>query len=293
MSRTSTASSSLPSDPPGRAPANPSEVRDRLGALGIRPSKRRGQSFLSDAFVADAEAALLEVPPGAAVLEIGGGLGVLTEALRRRGIGPITVLEIDPRLARHLRETFAPEVRVVVADALEFPLGGFAAVIGNLPYSLATPILLRTFAARVPRVVAMVQAEVADRLAAGPGSRSYGRLSIAARLYGTIELFRSVGPASFVPHPSVASRILRFRGREGPLPVGSTRTLETVVRTLFQARRKQLGNLLPKLTPDPESTAKAARWPPNWDSLRPEALAPEAFFELSNVLDRARDPDSP
>ena len=121
----------------------------------------------------------------------GGGLGVLTEALRRRGIGPLTVLERDRRLARHLRRAFGPEVTVVEGDARTFPVpGNYAAVVGNLPYSVATPILLRLFEARVPRVVAMVQSEVADRLCASPGSKAFGRLTLGAALYGVVEPFQ-------------------------------------------------------------------------------------------------------
>ena len=291
MSRTSTASSSRRSaSDAGTVPAvpeRPDEVREALGALGVRPSKEWGQSFLTDPFVADAEAALVELPPGRPVLEVGGGLGVLTAALLRRRVGPLTVIERDPRLARFLSTTFGDRVRVVRGDALTIPLPTVEAAIGNLPYSLATPLLLRLFEARVPRIVFLVQQEVAERLAAGPGTKTYGRLSIIARLYGSVELFRTVGPDAFTPRPEVMSRIGVHTARGGPLPVPSVSAFEGILRALFSSRRKQLSNLLPRVVPkggDPAELAGHAGWPTGWARQRPEELPPEAYFSLATAL---------
>lgn len=293
MPTTSTGSLSPPraSDPlpPGAVPERPEEVRAALERLGIRPSRAWGQSFLSDPFVADAEAALVELPPGRPVVEIGGGLGVLTAALLRRGIGPLAVVERDPRLAQFLRATFGDRIRVVEGDALEVDLPPADAVVGNLPYSVGTPLLERLFAARVPRIVFLLQREVVERIAAGPGSKTYGRLSIFAQLYGSVELYRIVPPEAFTPRPEVASRLAVHRARPGPLPVPSVPELERIVRTLFGARRKQLGNLLPRLTSsraEAEERASAAGWPPDWAGRRPEELPPEAYFALANAFQR-------
>lgn len=290
MSKTSTASSS----PRKRAapsefgvPEHPEEVRRALTALGVRPSSRWGQSFLTDPFIADAEAALVELPPGKPVVEIGGGLGILTAALLRRGIRPLTVVERDARLAGFLRTTFGDRIRVVVGDALDVELPPADCVIGNLPYSVATPILVRLFERRTPRVVFLIQQEVAERLAAGPGSKQYGRLSLLARLYGKVELFRTVSAAAFSPAPEVESRLGVHHARAGSLPVASVPNFERVVRTLFSSRRKQLGNLLPRLataTRDAAMLARDAGWPNDWVTLRPEQLPPEAFFALSDRL---------
>ena len=292
MSRTSTDSSSPrePDSPPGIAavPDRPDDVRRTLQTLGIAPSKAWGQSFLADPFVADAEAALLEAEPGRPIVEVGGGLGILTAAIVRRGLGPVTVIERDARLAAFLRVTFGERVHVIAADALETELPPADCVVGNLPYSVATPILLRLFAARVPRVVFLVQREVAERIAAGPGSKVYGRLSIIAQLYGSVELFRTVSPDAFVPRPEVESRLAVHVARSGPLPVSSVPALERQVQVLFSSRRKQLGNLLPRLVPSDEAdrVAQDAGWPENWRRLRPEVLPPEAYFALSEVLAR-------
>jgi 16S rRNA (adenine1518-N6/adenine1519-N6)-dimethyltransferase len=259
----------------------------------VRPSKEWGQSFLTDPFVADAEAALVELPAGRPVVEIGGGLGILTAALLRRGIGPITVIERDRRLARFLSTTFGSRVTVLTGDALTLPFPPADAVVGNLPYSLATPLLLRLFAARTPRVVFLVQREVAERLAAGPGSKRYGRLSIIAQLYGSIELFRTVGPAAFTPRPEVESRIGVHVARTEPLPVPSVPAFEEILRRLFSSRRKQLSNLLPRVVPDGETAeglARRAAWPDDWARRRPEELPTSAFFALARVLAEPTDP---
>ncbi len=272
-------------------PDGPEAIRATLRALGLRPSRAWGQSFLADPFVADAEAALLESPPGTPVLEIGGGLGVLTAALVRRGTTPLTVVERDPRLAAYLAATFEDRVRVVEDDARHVPLEGYGAVIGNLPYSVGTPLVLRALAHRVPRVVFLLQREVAERFAAGPGSPGYGRLAIAARLYGEVELFRTVGRGCFEPRPEVDSRLGVHRARAGPLPVPSVPRLESIVRALFGARRKQLGNLLGRVTDTPADAARRADWPEGWERLRPENLPPEAFFRLATVLSARGDPE--
>ena len=299
MSKTSTASSSRRSaaetGPVPPVPQRPEEVREALFALGVHPSREWGQSFLIDPFVADAEAALVELPPGHPVVEIGGGLGALTAALLRRGIGPLTVVERDRRLAGFLSETFGDRVTVATGDALALPLPPAEAVVGNLPYSVATPILLRVFAARTPRVVFLVQREVAERLAAGPGSKTYGRLSIIAQMYGSVELFRTVGPDAFFPQPEVSSRIAVHVARPGPLPVPSIPAFEEMLRRLFASRRKQLANLLPRVLPpggDADESARRAGWPSGWARRRPEELAPEAFFALANALDTRGGPGS-
>ena len=167
---------------------------------------------------------------------------------------------------------------------MTYPIPDVRAAVGNLPYSVATPILLRLFQAKVPRVVAMVQREVADRLTASFGSRDYGRLTILARLYGSVEPFQVVPARAFVPEPAVESQVVVFSARAGPLPVESFETLEKVLQALFSSRRKQLGNLVPRLAPDAERLAEEAGWPPEWPTRRPEDLPPEGFFGLANAL---------
>ena len=295
MPTTSTGSLSPPepsaASTPPVVPERPAEIEATLRALDVRPRRAWGQSFLCDPFVADAEAALVGLAPGRPVVEIGGGLGILTAALVRRGIRPLTVVEKDRRLAGFLRTVFGNRVEVVEGDALEVDLPAADCVVGNLPYSVGTPILQRLLAARVPRVVVLLQREVVERIAADPGSRTYGRLSILARLYASVEMFRTVPPEAFSPRPEVAGRLAVLTARAGELPVPSVPEFERAVRLLFGARRKQLGNLLPRLAPTrerAEALARAADWPADWAHRRPEELPPEAFFRLAAALGAAR-----
>ncbi len=297
MSRTSTASSSLPDLPVG-IPQRPAEIDAILQSLAVRPSRRFGQSFLTDPFVADAEVALLGAPSGVPVVEIGGGLGILTEALLRRGTAPLTVVEREPAFAAYLRRQFGDRIQVMEADAGAIEIGPSSYVVGNLPYSVGTPILQRIWRSGVPRFVGMLQREVVERLAAAPRSKSYGRLTIEAALYGRVELYRVVPSSAFHPAPEVESRIFAFQRRDGPLPVRSVERLERTVATLFSARRKQLGNLVGRLLPggiDPGEIAEEALWPEGWRTQRPEELEPEAFFRLADVLEGrlARRPPAP
>lgn len=294
MSTTNTGSSSARSRTEAprarlrRARSRPEEVAGALAALGIRPSRRWGQSFLHDPFVVDAEVALLNPAAPEAILEIGGGLGVLTTALLNRGVGSLCVIERDPRLARHLEALVGPQARVVTGDAVDSPWPEVAAVVGNLPFSAAAPILFRVFESRGPRGVFLVQREVAGRLSAGPGSRAFGPLTVKAALYGKVESHQVVPANAFYPEPAVDGQLISFTPRLGPLQVRDPRALDRVVRVLFGARRKQLKHLLPQLTRRPEPAAElaaAARWPDDWPTRRPETLDVEAFFRLAAHLE--------
>jgi len=291
VSTTSTGSSSPDSVrrelPP--VPDRPALVDETLRRLGVRPSRSLGQSFLVDRFVADALASLAEPARGAPVVEVGGGLGLLTRALLERGVTSLTVVERDRRLAGYLRATFGSAVDVRCADARSFDFPRGATVVGSLPYSSATPIVLEILRRRTGRLAVLLQKEVAERFSAEPGSRAYGRPSILARLYGEPELWRTVGPEAFYPVPRVVSRLWVHTARDGPLPVPSVERLEATVRRLFTARRKQLGNILPSLVAsrtDADRLAHEAGWPADWAHRRPEELAPEAFFRLVRALDR-------
>lgn len=280
MSRRSTGSSS----PLSRERA---ELRAVLAAAGVRPSKELGQSFLVDPFVADAEAALVDRPKGRPIVEIGPGTGALTEALLRRGLGPITLVEVDRRLVQHLRRTYGDRVRIVEGDARTVELPEADVVVGNLPFSVGTPILIRLLRAGVPRIVALVQAEVAERILAAPGSGSYGRLTLLAALYAETEGFLPVPRGAFEPVPAVDGRIIVLTARPRPLPVPDPEAFEALTRTLFAGRRKQLKNLLPRALPGGVPAAEAAAaagWPEAWAALRPENLPPEAYFAMARVL---------
>ena len=246
--------------------------------------KRFGQHFLTDASVVDAIAATLAVGPRDRLVEIGPGRGALTAPLAAL-CDNLTVVEVDRDLARTLRRRF-PRVDVIEGDVLRTDFSRIAKdhlrVVGNLPYNIAAPIMLRLFdqcANGLPLRDAhfMLQAEMADRLAARPGTRARGRLSVIGQYHCEIEPLLTVDAAAFSPPPKVTSKFVRLTPRAPPLVARDMAALDTVVRTAFGQRRKRLGNALqsldldlPALGLDPDARA--------------EQLGVAGFVAMSNQL---------
>ncbi|MDP6484389.1 MAG: 16S rRNA (adenine(1518)-N(6)/adenine(1519)-N(6))-dimethyltransferase RsmA [Nitrospinota bacterium] len=264
-----------------------------------RKRARLGQHELRDPFVLDRIAEFIHVRPGDRVIEIGPGGGALTRVLARSlgEAGRLTALEIDARLAAELREEFAaaPNVSILEADALKFDFssllggeGGSTRLVGNLPYYAATAILLRLLESRedIEDIVVMVQKEVADRIAARPGSKSYGTLSLAVQLWCGVELGFDVDPSAFSPRPKVVSTVLRLIPQARPrAPVGDPAFFERVVRAAFAQRRKTLLNNLKshfEALRVNEVLAGCEIDP----ARRAETLSLEEFANLSNKLGR-------
>jgi 16S rRNA (adenine1518-N6/adenine1519-N6)-dimethyltransferase len=204
---------------------------------------RLGQHFLFDPGILDriADAALLA--PGDVVLEIGPGRGTLTRALAARA-GAVIAIEADRALAAALeRDPPAPNVRVIAGDALRVPWPAADVVAGNIPYQITTPLIERALTPPRPRrVVFLVQREVAERLAARPGTRAWGALSVGVQLVAGVERLFAVTAGAFRPAPKVESALVRITPLAQPLvrdaaEEGTTRRL---VQALFQRRRQQL-----------------------------------------------------
>ncbi len=233
----------------------PTDVARMLAAHGVRPSRALGQNFLSDANTARRIARLAGIGPGDRVVEIGPGLGALTVALVASG-AEITTVELDRHLLAVLAETVEPlGVRVVHGDALRVRwadlLGGRGpeVVVGNLPYNVAVPIILRVLdeAPSVARLLVMMQREVADRLVASPGTKSYGSVTVHVRYWAEATMVGRVPPSVFVPRPKVESALVSVVRRAAPAvdpaTVALTR-LMAVVRAGFAQRRKMLRSAL-------------------------------------------------
>ena len=218
-------------------------------------TKRRalGQHFLRDAGLARAIVDLVTPTDHDLVVEIGPGEGALTGELARRA-GRVIALEVDRALAAGLRARGWPHVEVVDADArtwdygtLARPEGGRVLVLGNLPYSVGKPILEALVRARtaIDEMALMLQREVAERLAAGPGSKVYGSLSVLTQLYCDVRLALRASPGAFRPPPKVDSAVVHLRVLPGPrIPLDDEPRFHTVVRAAFAQRRKMLANAL-------------------------------------------------
>ncbi len=233
---------------------------------------------------------------GRAVVEIGAGLGALTLALAAAGAARVLAVEKDLGLATLLGENTAgwENVEVVLGDALDLDLaslaGGDPLVLGNLPYSITTPLLLKLLRPPVfwPRAVVMVQAEVAERITARPGTKEYGTLSLAVSRVARPELAFRVGRNSFYPRPEVDSAVLTLARREVPAggldPAGLDR-LEVVIRAAFGHRRKRLSNALAAgLGLDRETVSRAVAGAGLDPGRRGETLDLEEFVTLERAL---------
>jgi 16S rRNA (adenine1518-N6/adenine1519-N6)-dimethyltransferase len=248
---------------------------------------RLGQNFLADPNLLDAIVRDAGLEPGDVVLEVGPGEGVLTGRLAEAA-ARVHAVEIDRGLEQALAPLAArPNVDLHWADAMKLDFGTLepapTAVVANLPYAVATPVILRTIE-QLPTVgswTVMVQREIADRLRAAPGSRTYGSPSVIAQLACEVRLLRTVDPAVFRPRPRIESAILALR-RTGPAADPATREL---VRAAFAHRRKSLARSLEHGRRGALVAARAALAELGLpEDARAEALAPEDFAALSAKL---------
>jgi 16S rRNA (adenine1518-N6/adenine1519-N6)-dimethyltransferase len=248
---------------------------------------RLGQNFLADPNLLDAIVRDAALEPGDVVLEVGPGEGVLTERLARAA-GRVHAVEIDRGLEAALAAVAErPGVELHWADAMRFDFGSLdpapTAMVANLPYAVATPVILRTIE-ELPSLGAwtvMVQREIADRLRAAPGSRTYGSPSVVAQLACEVKLVRTVDPAVFRPRPRIESAIVRLK-RIGPGADPDTRSL---VRAAFAHRRKSLARSLEHGRPGTIAAARSALAELGLaEDARAEALSPEQFAALSAKL---------
>lgn len=253
MPRPVLSSGSSPAERNAAPTSATSGVPAALRSLGVRPSRRLGQSFLCDPRVAARIAALVD-DPNEPVVEIGPGLGALTTLLASSG-RPLVAVEVDFRLAEALTRRLAasPAARVVRGDILEqrlddlVPNGVAVTVVGNLPYSITTPAIEWILAQgpRVRRAVLMVQREVAERLVAAPASKEFGSLTVFVGLHAEIGSLFRVSPGAFHPRPDVDSTVLELRPRPWPGTTGEERDrAERLARAGMGTRRKTVANSL-------------------------------------------------
>jgi len=265
-------------------PAQPS-LR-RMKAFGIRPSRDLGQNFLIDSNLLEVISRAAEVGPGDVVLEVGGGLGVLSEHLAERA-AHVHVVELDRRLEAALRDATDPHANVTVhlADAVKLDLTALdpapTKVVANLPYGVAATVILCTVDA-LPGVstwVAMVQKEVGERFAAGPGSPAYGIPSVLAQLACDVKVIRPVSRTVFFPVPNVDSVLVRLLRRDvggDPVPPG----LRALVQQGFAHRRKALARSVSLKGGDRDAVRAALEAMGLPADARAEVLAPEQWREL-------------
>lgn len=270
------------------------DIRALVNEIGIRPTKRWGQNFVTDPntvrrIVRSARLRLDDV-----VLEVGPGLGSLTLGLLPAAHHVLAV-EIDARLAERLPRTvaerlpdYADRLTVIEADAMRLdhlPLAP-SALVANLPYNIAVPVVLHLLETvpSIDTVLVMVQKEVADRLVAGPGSRVYGVPSVKARWYCDVEAAGNVGTSVFWPVPHVESGLVRMTRREPPTSTSGRAATFAVIDAAFSQRRKMLRSALAVLAGGPDAAERALTAAGVAPTERGESLGLAEFAKVSDAL---------
>ncbi len=247
-------------------PSSRREWASTLDRLGVRPSKGLGQHFLYERGIVQRMVRLAGVGPEDLVVEVGPGLGILTDELLLRA-GQVTAIELDRRLAEHLRLVFGgnPQFRLIEGNALEMrsvdivPTGEPFTVVANLPYAVATAVLrhLLEQAPRPRRLALMVQKEVAERIVAGPPDLTI--LGVASQFYTEPRIAFDVPPTVFIPPPKVESAVVILETRPTlPLPDATHDAFFRIVRAGFRQKRKQVANALAAGLPLPKE--EVSRW---------------------------------
>lgn len=280
--------------------SNPRETIAVLQKYDFIFQKKYGQNFLIDAHVLDKIMAAAAITATDLVIEIGPGIGTLTQYLAERA-GKVLAVEIDRNLIPILNDTLQQfdNVQIINEDVLKLDLaaliqqeqcGGAVKVVANLPYYITTPIIMGLFERNVPvtSITVMVQKEVAERMKSGPGSKDYGALSLAVQYYAAPYLVANVPPNCFMPRPKVGSAVLRLeRHEQPPVAVADEKLLFDIIRASFNQRRKTLLNGLKNAAVIPlpkEDIAAAISGLGKGESVRGEALSLKEFAQLSNEI---------
>ena len=262
--------------------------------------KRFGQNFMIYAHVLEKIVSAAGITKDDCVLEIGPGIGTMTQYLAESA-GQVIAVEIDTNLLPILADTLKDysNVKVINQDILkvdinelvkEYNNGRPIKVVANLPYYITTPIIMGLFESNVPidNITVMVQKEVADRMQVGPGSKDYGALSLAVQYYASPYIVANVPPNCFIPRPNVGSAVIRLtRYQEPPVQVKDPKLMFKLIRASFNQRRKTLQNGLnnsPEISFSKEEITKAIESLGVSPSVRGEALSLEQFAQLANYF---------
>ena len=278
--------------------ASPQGTNHILHRFKLRADKKLGQNFLIDENIVRNIVAAAELSPSDTVLEVGPGIGTLTQGLAESGASVVAV-ELDKRLLPVLDTTLEgyDNVRIVNGDILQVDIMQTVGVeefkvCANLPYYITTPIIFALLEKRLPmeRLVAMVQKEVAERMAAKPGGKDYGALSVAIQYYTEPEIAFIVPPSSFIPAPSVDSAVIVCKRREKPpVEVCDEALFFRVVKAAFSLRRKMLSNSLKNMGIKGEQVARWLELAGVDGKRRAETLSLEDFAALTNSFAQSKE----
>ncbi len=273
---------------PGKL-TSPSVIRALLDSLEHRPNKGLGQNYLIDSNILGIIVAAADIKPSDRLLEIGPGLGALTQALLAT-TDKLIAIEKDATMVSHLRQHFQT-LELLEADVLDINLnelfaGGINKIVANLPYSVGSRFIVNALeAAPLPeKMVFMVQKEVSDRLTAQPGGKEYGPLAIWSQLNYNVKNIKNVSPTCFMPAPKVWSAVVRFEKRAAPLAaVQDYERFKKLIKLCFTQRRKQIGSNLRKNAPEFFQALEKCGIDP---ATRPEQISIPQWAALANYDER-------
>lgn len=278
----------------------PSATKEIINKYSFAFQKKFGQNFLIDSNVLESIIRGAEITKDDFVLEIGPGIGTMTQYLCEAA-RQVVAVEIDKMLIPILEDTLSEydNVEVINQDVLKVDIKSLAEeknngkpikVVANLPYYITTPIIMGLFESGVPidSITIMVQKEVADRMQTGPGSKDYGALSLAVQYYATAKVILNVSATCFMPRPNVDSAVIKLtRHKEPTVNVSDEKLMFKIIRASFNQRRKTLVNGLknsPELSFSKEQIVKAIEKIGKPETIRGEALTLEEFAELANAF---------
>jgi 16S rRNA (adenine1518-N6/adenine1519-N6)-dimethyltransferase len=262
------------------------EVRAALQSIGKRPTKRLGQNFLLDDSVVRRQVGFAELSARDTVLEIGPGLGNLTDELLRTGARVVAV-ERDADFCRFLQRRFGERIRLIQADAVKAFLPEFNKVVANLPYQISSPITFKLLDIGFDVAVLMLQREFAERMTAKPGTPEYGRLSVGVYYRAQCDILMNVPRNAFWPQPKVDSCVVRLSPKHPPFAVKDKEVFFNVTKAIFSHRRKKVMN---SLSTDPAVASLVTAGVEGslsglpHASKRAEELSPEMIGELADAL---------
>ena len=282
---------------------SPSATKEVINKYSFAFQKKFGQNFLIDANILENIVGAAEISKEDFVLEIGPGIGTMTQYLCEAA-GQVVAVEIDKMLIPILQDTLSEydNVEIINQDVLKVDIKSLAEeknqgkpikVVANLPYYITTPIIMGLFESKVPieSITIMVQKEVADRMQTGPGSKDYGALSLAVQYYADAKVMLNVSASCFMPRPNVDSAVIQLtRHRKAPVDVEDEKLMFQIIRASFNQRRKTLVNGLKnslELDFSKEEILSAIQEIGKPDTIRGEALTLEEFAMLSNQLKRS------
>ena len=256
---------------------SPGETGRLIAETGVIPTKAKGQNFLTDGRVADRHIEYAEIQPDDDVLEVGPGLGILTQRLIGKGKS-LTCIEIDDILADYIGKTYGDDLTLIHGDAVKVPFPHFDRFVSNLPYSVSTPIIFKLLDYPFKKAVVMVQKEFADRMVADVGSPDYSRLTVNLFYRAECQIVENVPRSRFKPQPKVDSCLVSITPRPAPFEVRDEKLFFKVTQVCFDHRRKKIGTSL-----------KAARLITSNDEIpyadaRIESLRPAEIAEIADAI---------